>query len=83
MFASVVKLPLLSMVAMVVDPYLKTKTPPDSEMLKLVVVTEPALPVVLPEPVINPAPLVSWLVFVTFVAPAAIPSNLAAYVLVM
>lgn len=39
-------LPLLSMLAMVVPPYLNSNLPPDSTMLKLVVATEPALPVV-------------------------------------
>ncbi len=34
---SVVKLPVLSMLAIVVAPYLKTKTPPTSEIVKLVV----------------------------------------------
>ena len=34
---NVVKLPVLSIVAIVVAPYLKTKTPPDSSIVKLVV----------------------------------------------
>ena len=79
----VVNTPALVMLAMVVPPYLNSNLPPDSTMLKLVVANEPAEPVVLPEPVMNPAPLVNWFVFVTLVAPAAIPSNLAAYVLVI
>jgi hypothetical protein len=33
----VIKLPLLSMLAIVVAPYLKTNLPPTSEMLKFVV----------------------------------------------
>ena len=37
---------MLSIVAIVVAPYLKTKTPPTSEMLKFVVANEPADPVV-------------------------------------
>jgi hypothetical protein len=39
MLFNVVRLPVLSIVAIVVAPYLKTKTPPISEMVKLVVAT--------------------------------------------
>jgi len=41
-----VKLPLLSMLAITVAPYLNTSLPPDSTMLNPVVTTEPELPVV-------------------------------------
>ena len=46
MLARDVKLPLLSMLAITVAPYLNTSLPPDSIMLNPVVTTEPELPVV-------------------------------------
>jgi hypothetical protein len=59
MLFNVVRLPVLSIVAIVVAPYLKTKTPPTSEMVKLVVATLTAAPVMLPVPplAIGRAPL--------------------------
>jgi hypothetical protein len=46
MLAMLVKLPLLSIDAIVVAPYLNSSLPPDSTTLKLVVTTDPAEPVV-------------------------------------
>jgi len=59
MLFNVVRLPVLSIVAIVVAPYLKTKTPPISEIVKFVVATLVAAPVMLPVPplAIGRAPL--------------------------
>jgi hypothetical protein len=55
-FANVVKLPLLSILAIVVAPYLNTSTPPDSWIVKFVVVKLVTAPpkVMLPEAVTVP-----------------------------
>ena len=62
MLFNVVRLPVLSIVAIVVAPYLKTKTPPTSDMVKFVVCNkgaDTAIPLMLPVPplAIGNAPL--------------------------